>query len=138
MITGLTLSVENGPQAGLHFHICIPGVCTVGRASDCDLAVIGPEPMGVSRYQCRIDVTANRAVIFDLGSRNGTNLNGKSIGKRFVQPDSHRDWWTCDGYVLADGDVIDIAGLKITVGMQHAALEVTEVEATSQAGVMSC
>lgn len=138
MITGLTLSVENGPQAGLHFHICIPGVCTVGRASDCDLAVIGPEPMGVSRYQCRIDVTANRAVIFDLGSRNGTFLNGKSIGQRYVQPDSRRDWWTSEGYVLADGDVIDVAGLKITVEMQIAAIDASRVRATSQAGVMSC
>ncbi len=52
----------------------------VGRASDCDLQLNSDL---VSRYHCKIFLTGSVALINDLGSSNGTFINGdKLIPKR--------------------------------------------------------
>jgi DNA-binding NtrC family response regulator len=53
------------------------GSLVVGRAADADLAV-GTE--GVSRKHAVIEIDRLRATVRDLGSRNGTFVNGERIG----------------------------------------------------------
>ena len=75
----------------------------VGRASDAAVRVIHPL---VSRHHCRIDLTADGAMIEDLSSANGTNVNGRAV----------------DGaYKLVHGDVI-------TLGKDGARLRVARAE----------
>jgi len=69
---------------------------TLGRGTESTLRVEGAGTR-VSRRHAHVHVAGGEAVLYDLGSRNGTFLNGKQI-------DSGKP------YVLADGDVVSLAG----------------------------
>lgn len=68
------LSVETGPLAGLSFGVMETVV--LGRALDCDLAIVTPH---VSRQHARLSIEENQLHVEDLGSSNGTIVNGKQI-----------------------------------------------------------
>src|SRR6476619_7415373 len=53
------------------------GTVTLGRATDNDIAF--PQDSNVSRYHAEIEYRRNQYVIVDLGSSNGTTVNGKKI-----------------------------------------------------------
>lgn len=53
-----------------------PGVHILGRAGDAAILV---DDVGVSRHHARITVGAAGAILEDLGSKNGTVLNGRTI-----------------------------------------------------------
>ena len=65
---------------------------TIGRADDCDIVLPRRQ---VSRYHARIERVNGGYVIRDLGSKNGTYVNGER-----VSGEPHR---------LADGDEIQVA-----------------------------
>jgi DNA-binding winged helix-turn-helix (wHTH) protein len=48
----------------------------IGREDDCYVVLDSP---GVSRHHARIHISADQAVLEDLGSKNGTWLNGRRI-----------------------------------------------------------
>jgi DNA-binding winged helix-turn-helix (wHTH) protein len=52
------------------------GANIIGRAPDAAIRIDSP---GISRYHARILVTSSSAALEDLGSKNGTKLNGKRI-----------------------------------------------------------
>jgi serine/threonine-protein kinase len=72
---------------------------TVGRALDCDLVV---KSLAVSKHHCRIRLTPKGATVEDLGSANGTFVNGRQLDSGEVVE-------------LADGDKLDLAGHEFTV-----------------------
>jgi len=58
-------------------------ICTVGRAHDCYLQFPGDLlHRAISRHHCLLDIDPPQVRIRDLGSRNGTYVNGKNIGQR--------------------------------------------------------
>lgn len=59
------------------------GVVTVGRADDNDLVVPDPE---VSRHHARLVLGAAGWVVSDLGSTNGTWVNGEAVERAPVAP----------------------------------------------------
>jgi Nif-specific regulatory protein len=65
-----------GPKQGL--RIPLQGRLTVGRGVIADVQLVDGK---VSREHCRIDATQARACIEDLGSQNGTFVNGAAIGE---------------------------------------------------------
>ena len=65
---------------------------TIGRGSDCDIVL--PERQ-VSRYHVQIERQDGGYLLRDLGSKNGTCVNGEEVGDR--------------PYYLKDGDEIQIA-----------------------------
>jgi len=67
--------------------------CVVGRHHGCDRRIHSPL---VSRRHCRFSLRDDRVWVEDLGSLNGTFLNGKPV--RGPRP-------------LAEGDRLDLAGL---------------------------
>ena len=71
---------------------------TIGRGSDCDIVL--PERQ-VSRYHVQIERDNGGYLLRDLGSKNGTCVNGEEVGER--------------PYYLKDGDEIQIA-LCVKVG----------------------
>ncbi|HZT82201.1 MAG TPA: FHA domain-containing protein [Gemmataceae bacterium] len=48
----------------------------IGRGTDCDLRLHGAE---VSRHHCLLRLGAGEATLVDLGSSNGTYLNGRRV-----------------------------------------------------------
>jgi hypothetical protein len=69
---------------------------TVGCDSTCELVLPSP---GVAPRHCLINRGESGARIYDLGSANGTQLNGESIG-----PDDRS---------LHDGDMIELGGVPV-------------------------
>lgn len=73
------------------------GVTTIGRQSGCQLTVRSSQ---VSRKHCQVFERDGRLIVKDLGSSNGTVVNGKKV----------------DGlHVLATGDVIHVGPIRFRV-----------------------
>jgi len=71
------------------------GANVVGRAADATVRIEAP---GMSRYHARICVEHGQATVEDLGSKNGTDLNGKRLST---------------AKALADGDEIRLGGVAL-------------------------
>ena len=72
--------VEDGVRSDLEFD---QSVISIGRAVDNDIRLSNTL---VSRHHCRIEVGEDGAWLTDLGSSNGTQVNGDSVGRRVVEP----------------------------------------------------
>ena len=70
-----TLTMTRGPGAGRRFDIGAAAV-TIGREAQCDVLVEGT---WVSRQHARIAWTGTAYVVEDLGSTNGTFVNGERV-----------------------------------------------------------
>ncbi|MGW3266489.1 FHA domain-containing protein [Streptomyces sp. NPDC001056] len=76
------LHVVAGPDAG-GVHLLHGGRITVGRSADADVPLDDPD---VSRLHCAVTVAADgRVSVADLGSTNGTTLDGTRIGEHPVR-----------------------------------------------------
>jgi pSer/pThr/pTyr-binding forkhead associated (FHA) protein len=87
------LRVVEGPLAGQTFLIR-KRVTTVGRAPENDIQL---EVLDVSRRHARIEFDAGMFQIIDLGSTNGTLLNGVPVDRSFLR---HGDRLTLGTVVL--------------------------------------
>jgi hypothetical protein len=65
----------------------VPGVTTIGRSAACQITIDDPL---VSREHARVRVDGGKAVVEDLGSRNGVSVNGKPIKGPTVVGDTDR------------------------------------------------
>ena len=72
-----TLSCVRGPEAGVVLSLG-NGSFTVGRGRDNELVL---KDIAASRKHLRIDVDGRRVRLVDLGSGNGTKVNGKRAGE---------------------------------------------------------
>lgn len=85
------LIILHGPEAGR--HVSLSGArTTLGRNTDCNIPLAGKQ---VSRQHAHLFVEANHYFIEDLGSSNGTFVNGKRIAPHRRLP-------------LVDGDTFQI------------------------------
>jgi Protein of unknown function (DUF3662)/FHA domain len=68
---------EAGPDGGTQrtYEISTP-LIILGRGTDCDLRLVDP---GVSRHHAEIRVEDGEVVLVDLGSTNGTFVNGQPV-----------------------------------------------------------
>jgi pSer/pThr/pTyr-binding forkhead associated (FHA) protein len=64
----------SGPYFGK--VVAVQGQLTIGKGSDCDLVLDEPE---MTRKHARIEIGANEIVLRDLGSTNGTTVNGVRV-----------------------------------------------------------
>lgn len=85
------LLVTAGAQEGIEFPL-IQDVLTLGRATQDTAWDIALQDRAVSRPHCRFSKKAEGWVIMDLGSANGTTLNGTPV--------------TAEPCLLKDGDVV--------------------------------
>ena len=69
------LTVITGGASGRQFKV-MKGTAVIGRATNAELRV---EDDGISRTHARIRAETNRAWVEDMGSRNGTFLNGAKV-----------------------------------------------------------
>lgn len=76
------LHVVAGPDAG-GVHLLHGGQIHIGRSADADVPLDDPD---VSRLHCAVTVTPEgRVAVADLGSTNGTTLDGTPVGTRAVR-----------------------------------------------------
>lgn len=71
----MKLKVLNGKSAGREVSVPETGFL-IGRSQECHLR---PKSDSISRRHCEITVEDGQAVVRDLGSKNGTYLNGSKI-----------------------------------------------------------
>jgi hypothetical protein len=76
------LHVVAGPDAG-GVHLLHGGRISIGRSADADVPLDDPD---VSRLHCAVTVADDgRVTVTDLGSTNGTTVDGTSVGSRPVR-----------------------------------------------------
>jgi eukaryotic-like serine/threonine-protein kinase len=75
----IMLHVRNGIGFDQELVFENRAMCVVGRGKECFLRI--PQ-LEVSRRHCQLDIDPPHVRIRDLGSRNGTFLNGDRIGRR--------------------------------------------------------
>ena len=78
----LASSGSGGMGAGSTYELQTP-VTLLGRGTDCDLRLVDP---GVSRHHAELRVEDDQVVLVDLGSTNGTLVNGQPV-RRVVLTD---------------------------------------------------
>jgi pSer/pThr/pTyr-binding forkhead associated (FHA) protein len=110
----MTLVVTAGVLQGERFVFERPGRYLLGRAECCSPQL--PNDLlhrNVSRFHCLIDVCPPYLWVRDMGSRNGTFVNGKNIGQRrdgaMAGEASGRhlpEYCLCEGDELRVGDTV--------------------------------
>src|SRR5262245_17677589 len=79
----VTLTVANGPRAGLAYALTEAGVYVLGRGTECHARLPDESPyQDVSRRHCLLRVNPSGVWVLDLHSRNGTFVNGQPVGQR--------------------------------------------------------
>lgn len=107
MATMMILRALTGDLRGQEFAFTGPAHAILGRSRSCTLRL--PGDATVSRQHCLIELDESGAWVQDLGSLNGTLVNGEKVGQRgrareeedatLLQPARH---------VLEDGDELRI------------------------------
>ncbi len=86
-----------GPEMGRHFQLLMNST-TVGRQLDCQICLSGRQ---VSRQHAQIIAREGKHFVEDLGSSNGTYLNGKRITPHAPEPITDRDTLQIGPYLFA-------------------------------------
>jgi pSer/pThr/pTyr-binding forkhead associated (FHA) protein len=116
MLTAFILRIVGGPRDGAEYRTEAPATYVIGREADCDLHLSeGVLTQTLSRHHCRIDAGSQGVIVRDLGSRNGTFLNGTNIGQRPRGHAAADEPTPGPGYQLADGDVLLVGDFKFRV-----------------------
>ena len=106
----MKLVYQSGPQSGQVIEVKPGQTVTFGRESDVDIVLDDPR---VSRPHARLRVdAADNAVIEDLGSTNGTFVNGRRI-------EATPDGSSVGGSLLAPlqpGDTLTLGNTRFSVG----------------------
>ena len=82
MPSKITLTITQGKLSGQQYIFESRSTCIVGRNDDCNLQIADNVDMTISRYHCLLDINPPDIRVRDLGSLNGTFVNGKKIGQR--------------------------------------------------------
>jgi pSer/pThr/pTyr-binding forkhead associated (FHA) protein len=113
-----------------------PVRCVIGRGEDCTVRLPnkGWESMMVSRHHCFLDIDPPHITVRDLGSRNGTYINGRLIGLRGngESPTDAADFLH-KSYELKDGDVLSVGPMSFTVKATGVKIAKELVETASEA-----
>src|SRR5262249_23198740 len=93
MSATVRLTITEGTLEGQTFIFRERVVTTAGRSSACHLQLTREhEHCTLSRRHCLLDIDPPSIRVRDLGSRNGTYVNGRNIG--------------CRDYHLAGGEIV--------------------------------
>ena len=109
MASALRLTVLTGPHKDRKFCFCGPARCQIGRGMDCFVNLSGTDrDVFISRHHCHLNVDPPDVRVLDLGSRNGTYVNGKK-----VEPNPNEPFCVRAGSVVKPGDVLTIGGTTL-------------------------
>jgi ABC transport system ATP-binding/permease protein len=91
-----TLSTAPDAEQPFTFRILPGNIKTIGRAVRADFIV---DAALVSRIHCRLTAGAAELEVVDLGSTNGTFVNGRRVARA----------------ALSDGDVLGVGRVSLTI-----------------------
>lgn len=101
------LTVKTGPHEGRRFCFRGPTTCLIGRAPDCFVRFDGYERDScISRHHFQLHIDPPDVHVQDLGSRNGTYVNGQAIDE--AGPDAQIG-------NVRNGDIITFGGTSLVV-----------------------
>lgn len=113
------LTVLTGPHRGQRFCFRGPTRCQVGRAADCFVRLAGADrDLMISRHHCELDIAPPAVSVQDLGSHNGTFINGHPVGGAEAESDGGR---------VENGDVVTVGGTSFVVDLVNC-LDHTDVD----------
>ena len=116
------LIVVDGEPAGGEFHVA--GSVTLGRSPECDLTLPG---VLVSRMHARISAGDGSYSIEDLGSANGTQVNGRTVDRASLHDGDRIMVGACELAFVMDGDS--------TASQVPSRMETSEPEVLSSVGM---
>ena len=96
----LTLSVRTGTRRGATVQLVPAPALLLGRDPAC--ALVLPDDDRVSARHAQLRVQDGRVLLEDLGSTNGTVLNGVAIHA---------------AHPIADGDLVRLGGTEVRIGL---------------------
>jgi len=118
MAAKIILTFTSRSVEGQKHEFTQPTRCVIGRSNDCDIQLPTTlEFMEVSRHHCILKIDPPVLQVRDLGSRNGTFLNGENIGQRCVSEfpgASKAGTW----HTLKEGDELLVGETTIHVEIQ--------------------
>jgi pSer/pThr/pTyr-binding forkhead associated (FHA) protein len=111
------LTVKEGTQRGRKFVLKDSDRWVIGRTEDCSVQLSGGiEYQLISRRHCELDLEPPLVRVRDLGSLNGTYVNGKLVGRRGRGPARPDATEVLDsGYPLAEGDELRLGPVVFNV-----------------------
>ena len=115
----ITLTVVVGDLPEKEYVFEEAARCIIGRAEDCDIQVPADyQHAVVSRHHCCLEIEPPAVRVHDLGSRNGTYVNGGNIGRRprHLAPDEV-DLREFSVHDLKDGDELAVGNTIFRVGI---------------------
>jgi pSer/pThr/pTyr-binding forkhead associated (FHA) protein len=117
MASKVKFEIISGGLRGTKFGIDERMTCIVGRGKDCNLRIPMEADGMVSRHHCILDINPPEIVVRDLGSSNGTFVNGQNICTK-RDPDNESDNMTIrisNDNILNHNDKIKIGDTVIIV-----------------------
>lgn len=119
------LTITESNQTGKKFTFDSRTICIIGRARNCNIQIPNDEYHStISRYHCLLDINPPDIRVRDFGSRNGTDVNGKCIGKREDnQTPSEAAKLHFPEYDLQDGDEIKLGNTVLKVSTEKVVTE---------------
>jgi eukaryotic-like serine/threonine-protein kinase len=119
------LEMVAGALQGQRFVYDQRTTCLIGRDRECNIAI--PEPPDrriISRHHCVLDINPPHVRIRDLGSLNGTFLNGENIGQRSPQgAASQADAGYFAERDARDGDLVSVGTTEFRIRTVAAAFD---------------
>lgn len=117
----ITITLVDGQNHEKQFEFDAPQICVFGRASDCDIAPPdSDESLLISRHHCLLEIDPPAVRIHDLGSTNGTYVNGVKIRS---DQQKARQGPHAKGVRLYDGDEVKAGPVVLRV---HTPVRVSE------------
>jgi eukaryotic-like serine/threonine-protein kinase len=102
----IVLTITQGQLSGTQYVYEDREVCTIGRHKDCNVRLPSDAAHAqVSRYHCLLDINPPAIRVRDLGSGNGTYVNGQRVGSQQKSANQGADGLERD---LVDGDLLQI------------------------------
>lgn len=115
MFSDVILKATAGDLKGRELVLDHPGEYMLGRSPDCAIQVPDALCM-ISRHHCRVVVEPLSVRVRDLGSLNGTYVNGEKVGQRPKgQTAAEAAAQEHPERVLADGDELQLGGAVFQV-----------------------
>lgn len=119
MPSKITLTITQGTLSGKQYSFDSRSTCIIGRNHDCNLQLANEIDMTISRYHCLLDINPPDIRVRDLGSLNGTFVNGKKIGQRKRHQTAQEGLkLNFPQYDLQDGDEIKVGDILFKIAIE--------------------
>ncbi len=134
MLPEVTLKIIQGKLIGKTFIFNSRDTCLIGRNKKCQIKIPDDKDHStISRYHCLLDINPPHIRIRDSGSKNGTYVNNRCIGRRGKdQPPSQGENFELEELDLKDGDLITLGNtifeVKITEELPSPTTNKSEID----------